>query len=362
MCDVGLAYVLVVGSKVRVAKDIFMNLQGKKILVTGASGFIGSFIVERALALGADVWAAVRASSSRVYLRNVRIHFIELNLGNAARLAEQLQTFAAEHGAWDYVIHAAGLTKCQNPDDFYRVNAEGTMHLAQALLATGTLRRRFVFLSSLSVWGAVHEDDYADISERDIPHPNTDYGKSKLEAECLLAQVEGLDYVVLRPTGVYGPRERDYFLMAKSICSHVDFAVGYKRQDITFIYVRDLVEATMLALERGTKGRGYFLTDGRVYSSTDFSRLLQQALGVQFVLPITAPIWVLRVVCTVGGWVARLTGKPSALNMDKFNILRQRNWRCDIQPAIDDLGYQPRYTLETGVSETVAWYKQQGWL
>jgi nucleoside-diphosphate-sugar epimerase len=64
----------------------------------------------------------------------------------------------------------------------------------------------------------------------------------------------------------------------------------------------------------------------------------------------------------VGGWVARLTGKPSALNMDKFNILRQRNWRCDIQPAIDDLGYQPRYTLEMGVSETVAWYKQQGWL
>lgn len=339
-----------------------MNLQHKKILVTGASGFIGSFIVERALELGAEVWAAMRASSSKAYLQDERIRFIELHLNDRARLEAQLRDFSAVHGAWDYVVHAAGLTKCQNPADFYRVNAEGTMHLAQALLATGTLRQRFVFLSSLSVWGAVHEDDYADISERDIPHPNTDYGKSKLEAECLLAQVEGLDYVVLRPTGVYGPREKDYFLMAKSICGHVDFAVGYKRQDITFIYVRDLVEATLLALERGTKGRGYFLTDGQVYSSSDFSRLLQQALGVQFVLPITAPIWVLRVVCTVGGWVARLTGKPSALNMDKFNILRQRNWRCDIQPAIDDLGYQPRYTLEMGVSETVAWYKQQGWL
>ncbi len=339
-----------------------MNLQGKKILVTGASGFIGSFIVERALELGAEVWAAVRASSSREYLKDERIHFIQLNLNNAGQLKEQLQEFAAVETAWDYVVHAAGLTKCQDPADFYRVNAEGTMLLVQALLATETLRGRFVFLSSLSVWGAVHEDDYANISEADIPHPNTEYGKSKLEAECLLAQVEGLDYVVLRPTGVYGPREKDYFLMAKSICRHVDFAVGYKRQDITFIYVRDLVEATMLALQHGEKGRGYFLTDGQVYSSSDFSRLLQKELDVKFVLPITAPIWVLRVVCTVGGWLARLTGKPSALNMDKFNILRQRNWRCDIQPAIEDLGYKPCYSLADGVSETVKWYKQQGWV
>ena len=339
-----------------------MNLQGKKILVTGASGFIGSFIVERALELGAEVWAAVRASSSREYLKDERIHFIQLNLNDAGLLKEQLQEFAAVETAWDYVVHAAGLTKCQDPADFYRVNAEGTMLLVQVLLATETLRGRFVFLSSLSVWGAVHEDDYANICEADIPHPNTEYGKSKLEAECLLAQVEGLDYVVLRPTGVYGPREKDYFLMAKSICGHVDFAVGYKRQDITFIYVRDLVEATMLALQHGEKGRGYFLTDGQVYSSSDFSRLLQKELDVKFVLPIIAPIWVLRVVCMLGGWLARLTGKPSALNMDKFNILRQRNWRCDIQPAINDLGYQPRYTLTEGVRETVAWYKQQGWV
>ncbi len=340
----------------------FEQIQNKKILVTGASGFIGSFIVERALALGAEVWAAVRATSSRAYLTDPRIHFIDLNLSNTECLTQQIDAFKVQYGVWDYVIHAAGLTKCQNPIDFYWVNAEGTARLVQVLLETQTLKGRFVFLSSLSVWGAVHEEDYAEISDRDIPHPNTEYGKSKLEAECLLAQFEGLDYVVLRPTGVYGPREKDYFMMAKSICGHVDFSVGYKRQDITFIYVRDLVEATMLALTHGVSRKGYFLSDGAVYSSSDFSKLLQKELGVKFVLPIKAPIWVLYVVCLLSGWLSRMTKKPTALNLDKFKILRQRNWRCDIRPAVEELGYSPRYSLAEGVKETVAWYQQEGWV
>lgn len=339
-----------------------LDLKHKKILITGASGFIGSFMVERALELGAEVWAAVRPSSSKAYLQDPRIRFINLNLADDEQLLEQLTAFAATATAWDYVIHAAGVTKCQNSNDFYTTNAEGTARLAQTLLQTGTLRHRFVFISSLSVWGAIHEADYTEISDDDVPHPNTHYGKSKLEAEFLLANTPGLDYVVLRPTGVYGPREKDYFLMAKSICNHVDFAVGYKRQDITFVYVRDVVEASMLALQNGTSGRGYFLSDGNVYSSSDFSQLLQKELGVKFVLPITAPIWFLRIVCTVSGWISYLTGKPSALNMDKFNILKQRNWRCNIKPATTDLGYTPAYDLAKGVKETVAWYKKAGWL
>ena len=157
-----------------------MNLSNKKILVTGASGFIGSFIVERALELGAEVWAAMRPSSSKQYLQDARIRFIELNLGNAEALERQLSDFQKAEGAWDYVIHAAGATKCANPDDFYRINAEGTANLSQMLLKTSTLRERFVFMSSLSVWGAVHEADYADISENDTPQPNTAYGKANL--------------------------------------------------------------------------------------------------------------------------------------------------------------------------------------
>ena len=330
-----------------------------KILITGASGFIGSFIVEEALNRGMEVWAAVRSTSSRRYLQDPRINFIELDFGSEERLKEQL-----DGHDFDYIVHAAGVTKCLNKADFHRVNTEGTRHLVEALLALGMPIKRFVYLSSLSVFGAIHEHQpYADITEHDVPRPNTAYGKSKLEAERYLDSIGNeFPYIILRPTGVYGPRETDYFLMAKSIKQHMDFAVGFRRQDITFVYVLDVVQAVFLALDRGMSGRKYFLTDGEVYQSADFSRLLKKAMHAKWVLRVTAPLWVLKVVTFFGEYISRLTRKPIALNNDKYHILRQRNWRCDVEPAVDELGYHPRYNLEKGVEESVAWYKEHHWL
>ena len=328
-----------------------------KILITGASGFIGSFIVEEALRRGWETWAAVRRSSSRQFLQDERIHFIELNLSNEQQLTEQLRGHE-----FDYVVHAAGVTKCIDQADFRRINTEGTQHLVRALIALAMPLRRFVFVSSLSVFGAIREQQpYEEIRETDTPQPNTAYGRSKLEAEQWLEGVN-IPYVILRPTGVYGPRERDYFLMAKSIKQHSDFAVGYKRQDITFVYVDDVVQAVFLACEKGQTGRKYFLSDGQVYQSTTFSDLIREELGHPWWIRIAAPIWVLRVVTFFGDLIGRMTGKISALNNDKYHILRQRNWRCDIEPARRELGYEPRVQLAEGVRRTIRWYKDNGWL
>ena len=329
------------------------------ILITGASGFIGSFIVEEALRLGFETWAAVRGSSSRLFLTDERIHFIELNLSSEEQLKEQLK----EH-QFDYVVHAAGVTKCLNKADFHRINTEGTQNLVRAILALKMPLRRFVYISSLSIMGAIREQQpYTEIMESDEAQPNTAYGRSKLEAEQWLeALTSQFPYVILRPTGVYGPRERDYFMMAKSIQSHTDFAVGYKQQDITFVYVTDVVQAVFLALEKGQTGRKYFLSDGEVYQSSTFSNLIRKELGNPWWIRITAPIWVLRVVTFVGEYVGRLTGKVTALNNDKYNIMRQRNWRCDIEPARQELGYMPKVKLEEGVRRSIKWYKDNGWL
>ncbi len=332
------------------------------ILITGASGFIGSFLVERALEWGMIVWAAMRPSSSRRYLTDKRIHFIELDLNDECRLQEQLELHGRENGAWDYVIHAAGATKCRKEEDFYVTNTTGTLNLARTLLETKTLNGRFVFISSLSVYGPLHEKDYAPITDMDTPQPNTAYGRSKLKAEEGLSRIEGLNYIILRPTGVYGPRERDYFLMAKSIKQHVDFSVGYRRQILTFIYVQDLVQAAFLALKKGESGSGYFLTDGEEYSSRTFSDLLQAEMGIRHVLHIKAPLWFLRVVCTISGNWAKLFNRTSTLNNDKYNIMKQRNWRCDISPARQELGYTPHHPLKDGVRESVAWYKKEKWI
>ena len=328
-----------------------------KILITGASGFIGSFIVEEALKRGFETWAAVRKSSSREWLQDERIHFIELNLSSKEQLVEQLRG-----KDFDYVVHAAGVTKCLNKQDFHRINTEGTRNLAEALLEVGMPLKRFVFVSSLSIFGAIKEQQpYEEIRESDTPQPNTEYGKSKLEAEKYLATTT-LPYIILRPTGVYGPREKDYFIMAKSIQQHSDFAVGYQQQDITFVYVEDVVQAVFLALTNGENGRKYFLSDGEVYQSTTFSDLIHEELGRPWWIRIKAPIWVLRIITFIGEYVGQMTGKVTALNNDKFHILKQRNWRCDIQPAIDELGYQPKVQLEEGVKRTIQWYKDHGWL
>lgn len=329
----------------------------EKILITGASGFIGSFIVEEALNRGFEVWAAVRKSSSRQFLQDERLRLIELDLDSENRLKEQMKDCR-----FDYVVHAAGVTKCLNKADFRRINTEGTKHLVKALSALDMPLKRFVYLSSLSIMGAIREQQpYTEILESDTPKPNTAYGKSKLEAEQWL-ETQNVPYIILRPTGVYGPRERDYFMMAKSIKAHTDFAVGYKQQDITFVYVTDVIQAVFLALENGQTGRKYFLSDGEVYQSSTFSDLIRHELGNPWWIRITAPIWLLRIITFFGEFVGHLTGQVTALNNDKYNIMRQRNWRCDIEPARQELGYQPKVKLEEGVRRSIQWYKENKWL
>ncbi|MDE7088599.1 MAG: NAD(P)-dependent oxidoreductase, partial [Prevotella sp.] len=304
-------------------------------------------------------WAAVRGSSKRDFLQDGRIHFIELNLSSRSQLEEQL------HGhQFDYVVHAAGVTKCLNDSDFFEINTEGTKNLVNALLSLQMPVKRFVYVSSLSIFGAIRETQpYEEILESDTPMPNTNYGRSKLQAELWLDSLQApFPYVILRPTGVYGPRERDYFMMAKSIRQHTDFAVGFRQQDITFVYVLDVVQAVFLACEKGQTGRKYFLSDGQVYQSATFSNLIRKELGNPWWIRVTAPIWLLRVITFFGDKIGHITGKISALNNDKFHILKQRNWRCDIEPARRELGYEPQYTLAEGVPLTIKWYKENGWL
>lgn len=334
--------------------------ESANILITGATGFIGGFIVDKALEKGMNVWVAVRRTSNRKYLTDERINFIHLDFDDKEQMTEAMRELH-----FDYVVHAAGVTKCINADDFYRVNTQGTKNFVGALMELEMQLKRFVYLSSLSVFGNIREEyPHKDIVVTDTPKPNTNYGRSKLQSEQFLDEMtaKGLPCVMLRPTGVYGPREKDYFLMAKSIKQHVDFAVGYKPQTITFVYVLDVVQAIFLALEKGRVGGKYFLSDGRNYSSRDFSDLVRRELGHPWLLRIKAPIWLLRVITFCGEYVGRMTGKVSALNNDKYHIMKQRNWRCDISPAEDELGYHPEYDLATGVRLTIKWYKDNGWL
>ena len=334
------------------------NEKSGSILITGASGFIGSFLVEEALRRGFDTWAGIRASSSRAYLQDPRIRFLELDFAHPDALRRQL----ARYGRFDYIVHCAGVTKCIDPADFDRVNHVQTCDFVDALCELDLVPRQFIFISTLSVFGPVHERTYQPIVETDTPCPNTAYGRSKLKTEQYLQSLGGFPYVIFRPTGVYGPRERDYYVMAQSIARHVDVAAGFRRQDLTFVYVADVVQAVFRAIDRGVTGRAYFLSDGQVYASRTFSDLIIRELGRPWVIRLKFPLFALKTVSLCTEWWAKRRGKTSTLNRDKYNIMKQRNWRCDITPAVEELGYAPAYDLDKGVCLTIAWYKENRWL
>lgn len=334
----------------------------ESILITGASGFIGSFIVEEALKRKFGVWAGVRASSSREYLKNRKIHILELDFAHPNELRAQLSGHKGTYNKFDYIVHCAGVTKCVDKNEFDRVNYLQTKYFVDALRELNMIPKQFIFISTLSVFGPVHEKTFEPITENDVPLPNTAYGLSKLKTELYLQSIPGFPYVIYRPTGVYGPREKDYFLMAQSIQKHTDVSVGFSRQDLTFVYVKDIVQAVFLGIGKQVVRRAYFLADGKVYQSRTFSDLIRKELGNPFVIRFRCPLIILKLVSLLAEFWAKQRNKTSTLNSDKYRIMKQRNWQCDITPAIKELGYSPEYDLERGVKETIAWYKEQGWL
>lgn len=345
-----------------------------KILITGASGFIGSFLCEEGLKRGMETWAGMREHSSRRWLQHEKLNFAFLDMTHEEKLRKQLATYQKKVGKWDVIIHAAGATKCLKREDFDLHNYQCTKNLVNSLEALDMLPEQFLYVSSLSVLGPIREEQnadgtYNDMVAADTPEPNTAYGESKVKSEAFLAEKRiksdgKLHYTIFRPTGVYGPREKDYFMMAKSIKQHIDFAVGYKKQVITFVYVRDLVAAIFASIGKNevANGKIYLVSDGCNYDSRAFSNLIQKELGVKNVLHIKAPLWLLKGISAVAEAFSKLTRKPSTLNGDKYRIMCQRNWQCDITPLKEDLGFVPEWQLERGVKECIAWYKEHKWI
>lgn len=334
----------------------------KSILITGAGGFIGGFLVEEALKRGYDTWAAVRSTTSREYLKDKRIHFIELDYDDQDNLEKTLNEHNAECGRWDYIVHNLGVTKSTNYLDFERVNHGYLRAFVDALQATDMTPEVFLLMSSLSVMGPGEEKSYKPFLSTDIPQPNTFYGLSKVKAETYLHMVENFPYTIFRCTGVYGPREKDYFLMIKSIKRGFDFSVGFDKQMLTFIYVKDLVTAVMDALERGPLRKAYFISENQAYTQQEFRKIVCEELGKKFVIPVTCPLWLVKVVCQVSEFIGKVTLRASTLNRDKFKILKQRNWLCDTSEARRDFSFAPKYSLRDGLREAIAWYRDAGWL
>ncbi len=332
----------------------------KSVLIVGAGGFIGGFIATESLNRGYDTWCAVRPSTSRRFLTDTRLKFVELDYdATPAELGDKLKESLSGKPCWDYIIYNLGATKCANFADFSRINFQYLKNFTQALSQAGLKPAHFLFMSSLSALGPGDEKNYTPLSATTIPSPNTRYGVSKIKAETHLITT-GLPWTIFRPTGVYGPHEQDYLMMIKCIDKHFDFGVGFKRQLLTFIYVKDLANAIFDALEsENTIKKTYIISENRAYTQKEFRSTVARLLKRKFVIPLKLPMWIVYIASVIAEKIAVAQLKTSTLNRDKFKIMKQRNWDCDISDAQRDFNFTPRYSLERGLEETIDEYLHQ---
>ncbi len=324
--------------------------RGLPVLVTGATGFIGSHLVERLVALGARVRCLVRRTSRTSVLPDG----VTLALGDL-RTGEGLRD--AVRGAV-LVFHLAGVTKAISRADYEQGNAAATRHLVEAL---GESCRRLVHVSSLAAVGPSR--DGSPVSEGAEPRPVSCYGRSKLEAERAIRESAWAGRaVIVRPPVVFGPRDTDVLEIFRMVARGWALVVGDPTARFSLIYVEDLVEGLLeAAAAEKAAGRTYFMADPTPASWPQFVQLAGQILGRRpRLLRVPGPAaWIAAL-----GWeaAARLRGKPSIISRDKVAEARAGEWICDVARARAELGFQARTPLPEALARTLAWYRQAGLL
>ena len=323
-----------------------------KALVTGATGFVGGHLVDQLLARGDTVTALVRSPARAASLakRGVVLQHGDLNQHDALRAAAAGQ---------DVVFHAAALTGAVDEAEFMSANRDGTANLARACVATGG-QQRFVLISSMAAGGPARRGTPRTEDGRD--RPVTMYGRSKLAGEQAL-RAEALDWTILRPPTVYGPRDRDNLLTVFR-ATRVGFApvFGDGSMEISLIHVVDLASAILAAGTRpGLGDRLFYVNHPEIVTSADLVRTIGRSIGHDVrLLPV--PEWLARGLLTVSGTTAGLLRRKTILRADKANEVYQEAWTADPGAFVAATGWAAGFNMQRGIADTAAWYKSAGWL
>ncbi len=333
-----------------------------KVLITGASGFVGSFLVEEALQKGWEVYAGIRKSSNKQFLQHPQIHFFELNFSSATLLTEQFTAFKKEQGSFDYVIHNAGITQADKKEDFFTVNCNYTKNLLHALKDADMQIKKFVFISSLAAYGPGNAETFAPIELGHQQLPISAYGKSKLNAEEFIRLVDIFPFLIINPTAVYGPRDKDFLQFVKLINKGFEPYIGSHKQMVSMIYVKDLTKAVIGLAASSAVNVSYIVSDGVDYKKESIGENIKQILKKR-TLSIKIPLLLMQILVAFTEKLHLFfLNKLPFLSTDKLNEISSANWLCDSTALWKDLHTTPGYSLKEGLQETIQWYIENKWL
>jgi nucleoside-diphosphate-sugar epimerase len=327
-----------------------------RVLVTGGTGFIGSHLVDRLLRDGHCVRCLVRPESDRRWLTGKPVELVEWDRADDPAAARRAV------GDAELVFHVLGTLVAPNLEAFRRVNVEPVRLFLEACREAGGVRR-FLLVGSHGAAGP-NEGPGTRKNEKDLCHPVSDYGRSKLEAEQVAGEYRGrVPYTIVRLSAVYGPRDSHFLKLFRSAYRRgVLPQVGRQPKAISLAYVHDAVAGIcQAATAERSLYETYFLSAAEPTSFEDMGAAMGEAMGKKIKVRVI-PNLVVKGMMLYADVLSRLFRKDVLFNRDRLATLAYPWWVCDIEKARSELGYRPGLPLAEGVRETYAWYWENGWL
>lgn len=325
-----------------------------RALVTGSNGFIGASLAKNLVTKGIQVRCLIRKTSNLKLLQGIPVEYVYGELCRPETLIDAVS-------GMDRIYHLGGVTRGRNEEDYYKNNTSATLNLLNACRQAGTPQQKFIFISSQAAGGP--SNNSKPLNENDRAQPISAYGKSKLMAEGhVLDFSRERPATIIRPPSVYGPGDRDFFILFQNIHYRFMPMIGDGEQRISIVYISDLIEGIELAAESpAAQGEIFYICADQDVSFSQIVAAIAQAVDKK-PLVLHLPLFFIAGLAVLLNFYSQITRKSSILNKDKVNEMRQSAWLCSNSKAKELLGFQPKVGLEEGMRLTLAWYKEQKWL